>query len=47
VVKRVRGMRIILPQWREQVARRRNLAVVPKAQSRDEPAAARDAVDAQ
>ena len=47
VIKRVRGMRIIMPKWREQVARRRNLAVVPKTQSRDEPAAARDAVDAQ
>jgi SAM-dependent methyltransferase len=46
VVKRVRGMRIIMPKWREQVERRRNLAVVPKAQSNDEPAAARDAVDA-
>jgi SAM-dependent methyltransferase len=47
VVKRVRGMHIIMPRWREQVARRRNLAVVPKAQSRDKAAAARDAVDVQ
>jgi SAM-dependent methyltransferase len=45
VIKRVRGMRIIMPRWREQVARRRNLAVVPEAQSNDEPAAANDAVD--
>ena len=47
VVKRVRGMRIIMPKWQEQVARRRNLAAVPKAQSNDEPAAARDTADAQ
>ena len=47
VIKRVRGMRIIMPRWREQVARRRNLAVVPDAQSNDHAAAARDAVDAQ
>ena len=45
VVKRVRGMRIIMPRWHEKVERRRNLAVVPKAQSNDEPAAARDAID--
>ena len=45
VVKRVRGMRIIMPRWREQVARRRNLAVVPKAQSNQDAAAARDAVN--
>lgn len=45
-VKRVRGMRIITPKWREQAARRRNLAVVPEPQSRDEPVAARKAVNA-
>jgi len=42
VVKRVRGMRIIMPRWRRQAVRRRNLAVVPKAQANREPAAARD-----
>ena len=47
VIKRVRGMRIIMPKWREQVAHRRGLTVVPKAQSRDEPAAAREAGDMQ
>jgi hypothetical protein len=46
VVKRVRGMRIIMPRWHEQVEPRRNLAVVPKAQSKDEPAAARETADA-
>jgi SAM-dependent methyltransferase len=46
VVKRVRGMRIILPRWRGQVARRRNLAIVPKAQANEQPAAAREVVDA-
>ncbi len=45
VIKHVRGMRIIMPRWREDLARRRNLAVVPKAQSNDEPAAARDVVN--
>ena len=45
VVKRVRGMRMILPRWREQLARRRNLAVVPKAQTNEEPAAAREVVN--
>lgn len=48
VVKRVRGMHVIMPQWREQVARRRNLAAVPEAQSNEDlPAAARGAVDSQ
>ncbi len=47
VVKRVRGMRIIMPRWREQLARRRNLAVVPKAQASEQPAAARDVADGQ
>jgi WD40 repeat protein len=47
VVKRVRGMRIITPRWHDQGARRRNLAVVPKAQNNDEPAAARDAASPQ
>ncbi len=40
VVKRLRGMRVILPMWREQVARRRNLAVVPKKVSGDDDAVA-------
>ena len=39
-VKRVRGMRIIMPSWREQLERRRNLQVVPKANDADEPFAA-------
>jgi len=47
VVKRVRGMRVIMPLWREQLARRRNLAVVPKTQDNDEPVAARDSLKAQ
>ena len=41
VVKRVRGMRVIMPKWREQTLRRRNLSVVPKTQDNDRPAAAR------
>jgi SAM-dependent methyltransferase len=44
VVKRVRGMRVILPKWREAAARRPNLSVVPKTQDNDRPAAARDPV---
>jgi SAM-dependent methyltransferase len=44
VVKRVRGMRVIMPMWREQLARRRNLAAVPKTNDTDEPAAARSPV---
>jgi len=47
VVKRVRGMRVIMPLWREQLARRRNLAVVPKTKDTDEPVAARDSLKAQ
>ncbi len=43
VVKRVRGMRVIMPLWREQLARRRNLAVVPeKVNGEDDAVAARD-----
>ena len=45
VVKRVRGMRLIMPKWREDAARRPNLSVVPKTQDNDRPAAARDTVD--
>jgi SAM-dependent methyltransferase len=44
VVKRVRGMRVILPKWREEAARRPNLSVVPKTQDNDRAAAARDSV---
>jgi len=40
VVKRVRGMRVIMPLWREQVARRRNLVAVPKKVGRDDDAVA-------
>lgn len=40
VVKHVRGMRVILPQWREQLARRRNLAAVPKNVSGEDDAVA-------
>ena len=47
VVKRVRGMRVILPTWREQLARKPNLAAVPKANGRDEPIAARESVSMQ
>ena len=46
-VKRVRGMRVIMPMWREQLARRRNLAVVPKTQDTDEPVAARESIKTQ
>lgn len=42
VVKRVRGMRVIMPKWREEAARRPNLSVVPKTQDNDRPAAARE-----
>ena len=47
VVKRVRGMRVIMPMWREQLARKRNLAVVPKASDSDEPIAARESIKSQ
>lgn len=46
-IKRVRGMRVIMPMWSEQLARRRNLAVVPKTKDNDEPVAARDSMNAQ
>ena len=43
VVKRLRGMRVILPRWREQLARRRKLAVVPeKVATGDDAWAARN-----
>ena len=45
VVKRVRGMRLIMPKWREDAARRPNLSVVPKTQDNDRPAAVRDTAD--
>ena len=45
VVKRVSGMRVIMPKWREQVARRGNLSVVPKTQDNDRSVAARDTVE--
>ena len=45
VVKRVRGMRLIVPKWREQAARRGNLAVVPKTQDNDRSVAARDTAE--
>jgi SAM-dependent methyltransferase len=47
VIKRLRGMRVILPMWREQLARRRNLAVVPEkvvGAAAEEPVAARQNV---
>jgi hypothetical protein len=44
VIKRVRGMRLILPSWREETARRPNLSVVPKTQDNDRAAAAREPV---
>jgi len=47
VVKRVRGMRVIMPMWQEQLARKRNLAAVPKTQDRDEPIAARESIKTQ
>jgi SAM-dependent methyltransferase len=39
-IKRVRGMRVIMPKWREQLARKKNLAVVPKRVSEDGDAVA-------
>ncbi len=42
VIKRVRGMRLIMPKWREEAARRPALSVVPKTQDNDWPAAARE-----
>ena len=46
VVKRMRGMRLIMPAWREQM--KRNLAVVPKkAKDSDEPVAARESIKTQ
>jgi hypothetical protein len=47
VVKRVRAMRVIMPKWREQAARRSNLAVVPKTQDNDRSVAARDTAELQ
>jgi len=45
VVKRVRGMRVIMPKWREQLARRRNLAAVPKKVGGDDDVvAARESI---
>lgn len=44
VVKRVRGMRVIMPLWREQMARRRGLAVVPKVGGSDDAVAARESI---
>ena len=46
VIKRVRGMRIIMPTWREQLERSRGLAVVPKASESDEPVAANTSLKA-
>lgn len=47
VVKRVRGMRVIMPMWREQLARKRNLAAVPKTQDGNGPIAARESIKTQ
>ena len=47
VIKRVRGMRVIMPMWREQLARKRNLAGVPKASDSDEPIAASESIKSQ
>jgi SAM-dependent methyltransferase len=40
VIKRVRGMRVIMPAWREQRDRKRGLVVLPKTKDSDEPVAA-------
>jgi SAM-dependent methyltransferase len=40
-IKRVRGMRVIMPTWKEQLARKKNLAVVPKRVREDADAMAR------
>ncbi len=48
VVKRVRGMRVIMPMWREQLARSRNLSAVPeKVGSEDDAVAARETIKPQ
>jgi SAM-dependent methyltransferase len=42
-VKRVHGMRLIMPAWRDQLVPKKNLAAIPKKVSEpQEPAAARD-----
>ena len=45
VIKRVRGMRLLMPKWREEAARRPVLSVVPKTQDNDRAAAAREPID--
>lgn len=47
-IKRVRGMRVIMPKWSEQLAHKKNLAAVPKKVSdHDDAVAARKAVGMQ
>lgn len=44
-VKRVRGMRLIMPNWRDRLVPEKNLAAVPKKVSKpQEPVAARDTI---
>jgi SAM-dependent methyltransferase len=44
-VKRVRGMRLIMPNWRDQLLPKKNLAAVPKKVGKpQEPVAVRDTV---
>ena len=44
-VKRVRGMRLIMPNWRDRLVPKKNLAAVPKKVSKpQEPVAARETV---
>lgn len=42
-VKRVRGMRLIIPEWRDRLAPKKNLAAAPKKMGKpDEPVTARE-----
>jgi len=43
-VKRVRGLRLIMPKWSDRVSPAKALAAAPKKVRDREPAAARDAL---
>jgi SAM-dependent methyltransferase len=46
-VKRVRGVRLIMPRWTDRLAPAKNLAAAPKKVPEREPAAAREQIEAQ